>query len=62
MTTLHRDFVPDLAAHVGVSHTLVGKGDTSNGLRAHPYEANYSTHHVGAVPGLMDYFEESRSL
>lgn len=61
-TSLDRNFAPDLAAHVGVPHTLVGKGDAHKGLRARLHEANYSPHHIGAVPGLMGYFEEPNTV
>ena len=56
-TALDRAFARDLAAHMGIRHTLVAKREKPDCLQSNLNEANYSSHHSGAVPGLMHYFD-----
>src|SRR5699024_10853297 len=55
-TALDRAFAPDLAAHAGVNHTLVPRGDVSDEFKAALSRVHYSSHHRGAVSGLARFF------
>lgn len=61
-TALDRSFAPDLAAHAGVKHNLVRQVEKSEQLQARLSEANYSSHHAGAVPGLMKFYNVPDSV
>lgn len=57
-TLRDRLFASDLAASVGVPHSVVPRPDQSEALNTALAEAHYQAHHAKHVGGLMDYFSD----
>lgn len=61
-TAIDRDIAQKLAKAHGVRHSLVPRPPLSGGLKARLAEAHFTSHHASAVPGLVDWFNNPRSV
>lgn len=57
-TARDRAFARDLAASIGVRHTVVARPNQSEQLNQQLADSHYQAHHAKYVGGLMEYFED----